>query len=86
MSIPSRSKSDSQLRQRLADEGWFPEDEIDAVSGTKHRGRRRWDLPHVMLGNERYNHIDDVLERMRADYERAKVSIQERKRAGRAIA
>lgn len=56
------------VRELLLRHGWIHASEVDAISSTCHSGRRRWNIPHAMIGNERYLRLDDILERLDNSY------------------
>jgi hypothetical protein len=67
-----------ETREVMLANGWIHESEVDAISNTRHSGRRRWSIPHAMIGNERYYRLDDIVERLFASYESSRRSVDER--------
>lgn len=67
-----------ETRALLMDAGWIHESEVDAISNTRHAGRRRWNLAHAMIGNERYHRIEDVLDRLQESYDAHRQSLEQR--------
>ena len=67
-----------ETRAMLLDHEWVHESEVDAISNTRHTGRRRWNIPHAMIGNERYYRVDDIIERLEASYKSHMKSLAEK--------
>ena len=75
----------TETREILKDAGWIHESEVDAISNTRHTGRRRWNIPHAMIGNERYHRIEDILSRLDDSYGEHCKSLEERQSDERKI-
>lgn len=67
-----------ETRELLADAGWVHESEVDAISNTRHTGRRRWNIAHAMIGNERYYRFEDITSRLEESYISHSESLAER--------
>lgn len=67
-----------ETREVLLKAGWIHESETCAISNTLHSGRRRWNLPHAMIGNERYHRIEDILQKLDESYNEHKSSLAAR--------
>ena len=67
-----------ETREILLKAGWIHESEVCAISNTRLAGRRRWNMPYAMIGNEQYYRIEDILERLQDAYDERSKSIAER--------
>ena len=67
-----------ETREVLLKAGWIHESEVCAISNTRHTGRRRWNLPHAMIGKERYHRVEDILKRLDESYNEHRQSLVER--------
>lgn len=80
-----------ETREVLLAAGWIHESEVDAISNTRHASRaKRWNIPHAMIGNERYYRVEDVILRLEEAYSASRESLAARasddKRVRNAIA
>ena len=74
-----------ETREVLLKAGWIHESETSAISNTLHSGRRRWNLPHAMIGNERYHRVADILEKLEESYSEHRKSLLERAQDDRKV-
>ncbi len=58
-----------ETRKVMLDAGWLHDSEVCAITNTKLTGRRRWEMPSAMIGNERYYRVSDVMDRLEQSYE-----------------
>jgi hypothetical protein len=67
-----------ETRETLLQDGWIHESEVDAISNTRHTGRRRWNIPHAMIGNERYYRVEDITVRLEESYNAHRKTLDEK--------
>ena len=58
----------AETRKVMLELGWIHESEVSAISNTKYTGRKRWQMPSAVIGNEIYYRIEDIAARLENSY------------------